>query len=140
MPTFARRPSTMSSLFPVDIPQNSTVGQQRQQTSELQFEKFLTFSTFLSWKIRFKSQVSICSDFPSEALLWIIGVEIVYSLDKSESSRSIAGKNFPNFEMLDARIASAPNKIIQSPEKGLVCTRKIDRSHDLRLLSSDWRS
>ena len=29
MPTFARRPSTKSSLFPVDIPQNSMVGQQR---------------------------------------------------------------------------------------------------------------
>ena len=41
MPTFARRPSTMSSLFPVDIPQNAMVGQQRQQISELQFDKKL---------------------------------------------------------------------------------------------------
>ena len=56
MPTFARRPSTMSLLFPVDIPRNSTVGQQRQQISELQFDKFHTLSTFLSWKIRIKSQ------------------------------------------------------------------------------------
>ena len=61
---------------------------------------------------------------------------------------------FPNFEMLDARIASALNKIIQnshfkkkvslegaeSPERGLVSTRKTDRLHDLRLLSSYWRS
>ena len=31
MPTFARRPSTMSSLIPVVIPQNPMVGQQRQQ-------------------------------------------------------------------------------------------------------------
>ena len=30
-----------------------------------------------------------------------------------KSSRSIAGRNFPNFEMLDAKIASALNKIIQ---------------------------
>ena len=29
-------------------------------------------------------------------------------------SRSIAGKDFPNFEVLDARIASALNKIIQN--------------------------
>ena len=29
MPTFGRRQSTISSLFPVDIPQNSMVGQQR---------------------------------------------------------------------------------------------------------------
>ena len=41
MPTFARRTSTMSSLCPVDIPQNSIVGQQRQQISELQFDYLL---------------------------------------------------------------------------------------------------
>ena len=35
MPTFARRPSTMSSLIPVEFPQNSMVGQQRQQILEL---------------------------------------------------------------------------------------------------------
>ena len=45
MPTFARRPSTMSSLLPVDIPQNSVVEQQRQQISELQFDKLPTLST-----------------------------------------------------------------------------------------------
>ena len=39
MPTFARRPSTISSLFPVGIPQNSIVGQERQHISELQFEQ-----------------------------------------------------------------------------------------------------
>ena len=31
-----------------------------------------------------------------------------------KSSRSVAGKNFPNFEMLDAKIASALNKIIKN--------------------------
>ena len=40
MPTFAGRPSTVSSLMPVGFPQNSMVGQQRQQISELQFDKF----------------------------------------------------------------------------------------------------
>ena len=56
MPTFARRPpSTMSSLFPVDIHQNSMVGQQRRQISELQFDKFPNLQSFLlCWKIRFK--------------------------------------------------------------------------------------
>ena len=42
MPTFARRPPTISSLKPVDIPQFFLVGQQRQQISELQFRKFPT--------------------------------------------------------------------------------------------------
>ena len=50
MPTFARRPSTMSSSIPVEFQQNSMVGPQRQQISELQFDKFPTPSTFLFWK------------------------------------------------------------------------------------------
>ena len=111
MPTFARRPSNISSLFLVDGLQNSMVGQQRQQISELEFEKFTTPSTFLCWTIRFKNQVPDC---PSEAVLWIKEVEMVDSLDESESSRSNAGKNFPNFEMLDARIASALKNVIQN--------------------------
>ena len=41
-------------------------------------------------------------------------VEMVDSLDELKSSRSIAGNNFPNFEMLDAKSASALNKIIQN--------------------------
>ena len=41
---------------------------------------------------------------------------MVDSLDKLKSLRSIAGKNFPNFEMLDAKIASALNKIIQNSQ------------------------
>ena len=57
MPTFARRPPTMSSFVHVDIPQSSEVGQQRQQISELQFDKFPTPQSFLCWKIRFRSQV-----------------------------------------------------------------------------------
>ena len=96
MPTFARRPSTMSSVIPVEFPQNSMVGQQRQQISELQFDKFPNPQPFLAWKIRFKNQVTTCSDFPS---------------------RSVSGKNFLNFEMPDAEIDSALNKIIQNSSR-----------------------
>ena len=39
---------------------------------------------------------------------------MVDSLDELKSSRSVSGKNFPNFDMLDAKIASALNKIIQN--------------------------
>ena len=94
-----------------------------------------------------KRAIPNCSDFPSEAMLWIKEVEMVDSLDE-------LGKDFPNFEMLDAKIASALNKIIlnshfkkkgqsggaESPERGPVSARKTDRLHDLRLLSSEWRS
>ena len=37
-------------------------------------------------------------------------------LEEFKSSRSIAGKNFPKFELLDAKIASALNKIIQNSQ------------------------
>ena len=104
----------MSSSIPVDLPQNSLFGQQRQQISELQFDEFPTPHSFLCWKIRFKNQVTTRSDFPSDTMLWINEVEMVDSLDESKSSRSIAGKNFPNFEMLDAKIASALKNIIQN--------------------------
>ena len=49
-----------------------------------------------------------CSDFQSETMLWINEVET----DK-KSSRSVVGKDFLNFEMQDAKIALAVNKIIQ---------------------------
>ena len=41
-------------------------------------------------------------------------MEMVASLDELKSSRSVYGKDFPDFEMLDAKIASALNKIIQN--------------------------
>ena len=75
VPTLAGRPSTMNSFLPVDIPQSSMVGQQR-------FDKFTTPSTFSCWKMRFKNQVSSCSDFPWEAMLWIKDVEMVDSVEE----------------------------------------------------------
>ena len=71
MPMTAGRPSTIYSFLPAEIPQNSMAVQQRLQISELQFDTFTTFSSFSCWKMRFKAQVSSCSDFPSEAMLWV---------------------------------------------------------------------
>ena len=90
------------------------VGQQRQQISELQFNKFSNPQSLLVWKIRFENQVTTCSDFSTGSNVWIKEVEMVDSLEEVEFSRSASGKNFPNFEMLDAKIASALNKIIQN--------------------------
>ena len=47
-------------------------------------------------------------------MLWIKEVEMVESVDDLKSSRSIKGTHGPDFELLDARIASALNKIIQN--------------------------
>ena len=115
IPTFASRPSTSSSFIPVELPQNFVVVQQRQPMSELQFDKFPNPQSFLVWKIRFKTQVTTCSDFPPDAMLWIKEMEMVDSLDELKSSRSVAGKKFQNFEMLDAKVASALNENIQNP-------------------------
>ena len=45
---------------------------------------------------------------------WIIEVEMVDSVDDFRSSPSTRGIQMPNFEVLDARIASALNKIIHN--------------------------
>ena len=60
--------------------------------------------------------MTTCSDFLSDAILWIKDVETVESVDDLKSSRSVSGKNFPNCEMLYAKIVSAPNKIIQNSQ------------------------
>ena len=45
---------------------------------------------------------------------WIKEVEMVYSVDDLKSSLSVRGLRMPDFEVLDARIASALNKIIHN--------------------------
>ena len=45
---------------------------------------------------------------------WIKEVEMVDSVDDLKSSCSVRGIQMPNFEVLDARIASALNKIIHT--------------------------
>ena len=94
MPTFAGRSSTMCSSTPVDFPYNSMAGQQRQQISELQFDKFPCPQSLLIWEIRFKNQVTTCSDFPPEAMLWIKEVEMVDSFLELKCSRSGSGNIF----------------------------------------------
>ena len=87
---------------------------QRLQISDLHFDKFPTPATFACWKIRFKTEVCICSQFPTEAMQWIKEVEMVDSVDDLRSSSSIRGISMPDFEVLDARIASALNRIIHN--------------------------
>ena len=97
-----------------DSSKNYGADQQRLQISDLHFDKFPTPATFACWKIRFKTEVCTCSQFPTEAMQWIKDVELVDSVDELRSSSSIRGISMPNFEVLDARIASALNKIIHN--------------------------
>ena len=49
-------------------------------------------------------------------MLWIKEVEIVESVDDVKSSCSVKGIHMPNFEVLDAKIASALNRIIHNTQ------------------------
>ena len=97
-----------------DSSKNDGADQQRLQISDHHFDKFPTPATFACWKIRFKTEECSCSQFPTEAMQWIKEVEMVDSVDDSKSSSSTRGISMPNFEVLDARIASALNKMIHN--------------------------
>ena len=70
--------------------------QQRLHISDPHFDKFPTFAC---WKIRFKTEVYTCSQFPTEAMQWIKEVELVDSVDDLKSSCSIRGTQEPEFEL-----------------------------------------
>ena len=173
MPTFAGKPSTMSSGMPVEIPQNSMVGQQWQQISELQFDKFTNPQSFLVWKIRFKNEVStcsfhrklcygskngdgseelktICSEFPRMRCYgskkWRLSSQWM-NLDPRDKLRERISRflrcwtqellllwDHPEFPFQKEGQSGGT----ESPERGRVFSRKTDRLHCLRLLSSHW--
>ena len=102
--------------FEGDSSKNHGADQQRLQISDLHFDKFPTPATFACWKIGFKTEVCTCSQFPTEAMLWIKEVEMVDSVDDLNSSCSVRGIRMPDFEVLDAKIASALNRIIHNTQ------------------------
>ena len=125
--------------------------QQRLQISDPHFDKLTTSATFACWKIRFQTEVCTCSQFPTEATLWIKEVVSVDSVDDLKSSSSVRGIRMPDFE-LDAKIASALNRIIhktqfkkKDPSGGTKSTKrgpfpswKTDRLPDRRVLTGHW--
>ena len=130
---------------------NYGADQQRLQISDLHFDKFPTPATFACGKIRFKTEVCICSQFPTEAMLWIKEVEMVESVDDLKSSCSVRGIRMPDFKVLDAKIASALNRIIHNtrlkkkqsggteiPKRGPFSSWTTDRLPDLRVLPGHW--
>ena len=79
-----------------DSSKNYGADQQRLHISDLHFDKFPTPATFACWKIRFKTEVCTCSQFPTEATHWIKEVELVDSVEELKSSSSIRGISMPN--------------------------------------------
>ena len=94
-------PSAKNSVVPSegDFSKNYGADQQRLQISDLHFDKFPTPATFACWKIRFKTEVCTCSQFPTETMLWIKEVEMVDSVDVLNSSLSVRGIRMPDFEV-----------------------------------------
>ena len=109
-------PSARNSFDPNEgrFSKNYGEDQQRLQISELHFDEVPYPATFFAcWKMRLKTEVCTCSPFPTEAMQWIKEVELVDSVDELRSSSSTRGISMPIF-VLDARIASALNKIIHN--------------------------
>ena len=121
-------PSARNSFVPGEGDSSKDYGadQHRLQISDLHFDKFPTPATFACWKIRFKTEVCTCSQFPTEAVLWIKEVELVDSVDELRSSSSTRGISMPNFEVLDAEIASALNteRAFHSPQ----CSKEMSQN------------
>ena len=68
------------------------------------------------WKVNFKTEV--CANTPCSMLTmsWIKEGKVAKSTDGLLKLQSIEGRSdFPDFEMLDAKIASALKKIISNP-------------------------
>ena len=87
-----------------------------EQTNNDCRNQILTPATFACWKTRFKTEVCTCSQFPAEAMLWIKEVELADSVDDLKFLCSVRGIQMPNFEVLDAKIASALNRIIHNTQ------------------------
>ena len=83
---------------------------------------------------------------------WIKEVELVDSVDELRTSSSTRGISMPNFEVLDARIASALNRIIHNshfkknnqfggtkgPEAGPFLSRKTHCLLHIRIFPGLW--
>ena len=85
----------------------------RYPISELRLGKFPDPLEFQSWKVNFKTEVCANSVFPQITVHWIKEIEMAKSIDELMTSRSITGRtNFPDYDMLDAKIASALEKLL----------------------------
>ena len=114
MPSQDRQPKNSVIFSGGDYSKNYGADQQRLQISNLHFDKITTPATLACWMIRFKTEVCTCSQFPTEPIHWIEEVEMVDSVDELKSSSSVRGIRMPDFEVLDARIASGLNRIIHN--------------------------
>ena len=83
--------------------------------SEMHLGNVPDSTEFQSWKVNFKTGVCAKPANPHLTVHWIKEVEIAESIDQLMTSRSIVARNdFPDYDMLDAMIASALKKLLNT--------------------------
>ena len=81
--------------------------------SEMHLGKLPDSLEFQSWKVNFKTEVCSKTADPHLTMHWIKEVEMAKSIDELVTSRSmVVRSDFPDYEMLDAIIASASRKLL----------------------------
>ena len=87
----------------------------RASFAELNLGKFPDPLEFQRWKPNFSAEVCPKTADPQVTMHWIKEVEIAKSIDELQTSQSIVGRtDFPDFDMLDATIAFALKKILNT--------------------------
>ena len=91
--------------------------------SEMHLGKLPDPMKIQSWKVDFKTEVCAKTADPNFTMQWIKEVEIAKSIDELMISRSIVGRSdFPDYDMIDAMIASASKKLL---DKHVLLRRKV---------------
>ena len=109
---------------------------------------------FRSWKVAFRTGVCLRTADPQINMLWIKEVEIAKLIDEPATSRLIVERaDRPDFEVLDAMIASAVKRLPDTHlhfrkrvcVEGATCSkirpilsRKTNCLHDLRAFPCNW--
>ena len=140
MPTFARRPSTRRSFFRWIF--SRILWLDSKDSRYWNCNSTNSLHRFSCWKIRFKSQMITCSDFPSEAMLWIKELE---NVDPSEELKPLDQLLERIFKKLKIIQNSHFKKNVSLEEQNAQKEDRFprgrqNRGYDLRLLSGDWRS
>ena len=83
--------------------------------SEMHLGKIPDSMEFQSWKVNFKNEACTRTANPQITVRWTKEVKIAKSIDELMTSRSIVERtNVPDFDMLDAMIASALKKLLNT--------------------------
>ena len=116
--------------------QNGVMAYPRYSILEMHLGKFPDSMEFQSRKANFKTEVCASSQFPHITMHWIREVEMAKSMDDLMTSRSITGRtDFTDYDLLDAKIASALKKLITNMHfRRRVCTEEPPAQNETRFL------